>query len=72
MFMCTYLAMPTAPRAPVLLRGIVLQDGGQRGDVHRLAQPEVGQLHVAVRVQQQVVRLYVPAMRPSIFVHACS
>ena len=33
---------------------------GQRGHVDRLAQPKVRQLHVAVVVKQQVVRLDVP------------
>ncbi len=51
--------------APALLLALVLQDGGEGAQVHRLAQPKVGQLHVAPRIQQQVVRLYVPAPHAS-------
>ena len=47
--------------APAVLDVFVLQDGGQGVDVHRFAQPEVRQLHVPPFVQQQVVRLDVPA-----------
>mmetsp|Transcript_13645 Transcript_13645/g.33562 ORF Transcript_13645/g.33562 Transcript_13645/m.33562 type:complete len:577 (-) Transcript_13645:349-2079(-) len=39
---------------------LALGQRGQRGHVHRLAQPKVAQLHVAVRGQQQVVGLDVP------------
>ena len=46
------------PAPHVLL--VLLRDGGQRLAVQRLAQAKVGQLHVAVAIQQEVVRLDVP------------
>ncbi len=42
---------------------VLLVQRGQLADVHRLAQPKVGQLHVPARVQQQVVGLDIPAPR---------
>ena len=44
---------------------LVLMQGGQLGDVHRLTEPKVRQLHVAIAAQQQVVRLDVPADKRS-------
>ena len=40
---------------------VLLMQRGQLADVHWLAQSKVGELHVPAGVQQQVVRLYIPA-----------
>ena len=40
---------------------VLLMQRGQLAHVNRLAQPEVGQLHVPTCVQQQIIRLYIPA-----------
>ena len=63
---CVHKAVPNSWRIQAMSspRGrskVLLMQRGQLAHVNRLAQPEVGQLHVPTCVQQQVVRLYIPA-----------